>query len=221
MRHNERGFTLVEAIVALTVTVLVVFIITNFALNNLYASTQANARATILQETQQSLDLAANDIRLSANADQNNRWVDANSPGGSSNQFGWQSSGSTLVLATAAQDASGNILFADSKNYVTQKNNIVYFVSNGTLYKRTIAAQVSGNAAKTTCPAALATTACPADKAILHNVTTFGVSYINGQNQSVLPTNARSIELHVIVTKRVYGQDLTSDYKTRMVFRND
>jgi type II secretory pathway component PulJ len=215
------GFTLVDAIIAVTVTSLVVLVVTNYVLTNIQQSALASSRDTLIKETEQSLDLMANDVRLSANADQNNRWPDSNSPGGAGNQFGWQSSDSAMVLATAAQDSSRNIIFSDPNNYITQKNNIVYFVQNATLYKRVIAAPVTGNSARTTCPAALASATCPADKELLHNVTLFHVSYLNGQNQEVSPTDARSIEVHVTVSKRVFQKPVEADYTTRMVFRND
>ena len=218
---GSAGFTLVEALVVLVVTTMLVLVITNFMLANTEQSVLATERDSIQKETEQSLDLAANDIRLSANADAVNRWPDANSPGGSGNLYGWQSDGDTLVLATAAQDTNGNILFSDSKNYITQKNNVVYFVKDGTLYKRTIAATVSGNATRTSCPAASASSTCPADKELLHNVTAFSVNYLNGQNQTVSPTDARSVQLNVTVTKSVFGKPQTVNYTTRMVFRND
>jgi hypothetical protein len=178
-------------------------------------------RDTLIKETEQSLDLAANDVRLSANADSNNRWPDPNSPGGSGNPYGWQSNGSTLILAEAASNSSGNIIFSDPANYITEKNNIVYFVNNGTLYKRIIASPVSANSAVTTCPAASASSSCPADKELLHNVTNFSITYLNGQSQSVAPADARAIEMHVTVSKNVFGQPVSADYTTRMVFRND
>jgi hypothetical protein len=176
-------------------------------------------RDSLLKETELSLDLMSQDVRLSANADENNRWPDSNAPGG--NQYGWQSTASTLVLATAAQDNSRNVIFSDAKNYITQKNNVVYFVQDGTLYKRTIAAPVAGNSAVTTCPPASASSGCPADKELLHDVTVFQVSYLNGQNQAVAPTDARSIQVHVTVSKSVFKKPVTADYTTRMVFRND
>lgn len=219
--RNNAGFTLVEGLVVLVVTTIMVLVITNFMLQNILQTALATTRDTIITEVEQSLDLAARDVRLSANADENNRWPDANSPGGSGNQYGWQSNGTTLVLATAAEDTGGNIIFSDPHNYITQKNNIVYFAQDGTLYKRVIAAPVSGNGSATTCPAASASSSCPADKELLHNVTDFDITYLNGQNQSVSPTDARSIEMHVTVSKKVFGQTVSTDYTTRMVFRNE
>lgn len=219
--NNTRGFSVVELLVVLTVTTMLVIVITTFMMKNLQQSTLASTKATIIRETEQSLDLVANDIRLSANADINNRWPDINSPSGSTNQWSWQSNGSTLVLATAVQDKNGNVIFSDSKNYITEKNNLIYFVKNGTLYKRTVANPVSGNSAVTSCPIATASASCPVDKELLHNVTSFTVAYKDGDNNTVTATNARSIELGVTVNKHLYAQNISASYTTRMVFRND
>lgn len=218
-RQDSYGFTLVDAIIAVVVSTLVVITITTYVLNNIQQSAVATTRDTLIKEVETSLDLMAKDVRLSANADQNNRWADDNAPGGS--QFGWQSDGSTLVLATAAQDNGGNILFSDPNNYITEKNNIVYFVQDSTLYKRVIADPVSGNKAVTTCPSGSASAGCPADKELLHDVSLFDVTYLNGQNQEVSPTDARSIEVHVKASKTAFKKPVDTDYTTRMVFRND
>jgi prepilin-type N-terminal cleavage/methylation domain-containing protein len=220
-KFKSSGFTVVELLISITVISIVTLFISNYMLGTIQQSAIAMNRDTLIKETETSLDSMANDVRLSANADDNNRWPDANSPGGSLNQYGWVSGSSTLVLATAAENQSDNIIFSDSHNYITQKNNIVYFIRNSTLYKRVIAAPVSGNKAVTTCPKASASTSCPADKELLHNVTGFTVTYLDGQSQSVSPTDARSIEVHVTVAKSAFKQPVTADYTTRMVFRND
>ena len=221
IKLDARGLTIVELLVVISVTTILIVVVTGFMMVNLRESTLATARGNMLRETQQSLDLAANDIRLSANADANNRWADVNSPSGASNQFSWQSNSTNLVLAAAAEKSDGTVIFADAKNYITEKNNIVYFVKNGTLYKRTIASPVANNRDKTTCPINLASASCPADKELLQNVSAFTISYKDGQNNNVTPTDARSIELNVTTNKQIYSKYLSVSYKTRMVFRND
>lgn len=218
---GERGFTLVETIIALSVTTILILVIINFMTNSIVEYARAGARAELLNEAQIALDIATNDTRLSGNADQNNRIPDANAPGAPSNEFSWTSDSDTLILATAAEDSNRDIIFADPALYISEKNNNVYFLNNGTLYKRTLASDVDGNTAKTTCPAALATQSCPADKPLLTNVSEFIVRYYNDQNQEVSPANARSIEVYVKLEKTEYGQPVSIDYTTRMVFRND
>lgn len=214
MKTNQAGFTLPELIVSLAVTTLLSLVIASYMVDNLQQSTIANIRGNMLSEAAESLDLASNDVRLSSNADQNNRWTDPNNTG-------WTSNSSTLVLASAAKNTSGKIMFVDAKNYIPEKNNLVYFVSGGTLFKRVLADPVTGNAAKTTCPKTKVTAICPADKELLHNVITFTVAYLDGQNQAVTPTNARSIELRVITSRQLFSNPIKADYTTRMVFRND
>lgn len=216
------GFTLPEVIVALTMAGILVAIVLGFMVNSLTQYSITGARAELLNEAQIALDIAANDIRLSANADANNRWDDPNAPGAPSNQLSWVSDGDTLVLATAAENSSGNILFSDAANYISHKNNSIYFISGDKLYKRVLAApNVTGNTAVTTCPANLATSACPADKLLLRNVDLFSVKYYNEQNQEVAPDDARSVELYVKLKVIRYPESVLAEYKTRMVFRND
>ncbi len=221
MIRRQAGFTMIEVLITVSVTTAVLLVIGTFMMRSLQSSTLETANATILHEVQLTLDAIATDVRLSANADQNNRNPDANSPAGSSNQFGWTSDTTTLVLATAATTSNGTIIFSDPANYVTTKNNIVYFVSNKTLYKRIIAASAPGNSAKTTCPASKVTGACPADKELLHNVSAFSVRYVDGSNNTVTPTNARSVEISLTAARTQYKQTQSASYTTRMVFRND
>lgn len=221
MIRRQNGFTMVEVLITVSVTTVVLLVIGSFMMRSIQTTSLETANATILHEVQLTLDAVATDVRLSANADQNNRNPDANSPGGSGNQFGWTSSANTLVLATAATTSNGTIIFSDPANYVTTKNNIVYFISNGTLYKRIIAASATGNSAKTTCPTAKVSDTCPADKELLNNVSAFSVRYVDGSNNTVSPTNARSVEISLTAARTQYKQTQSASYTTRMVFRND
>lgn len=218
---NSDGFTIVELTIAVTVTSLLLMLIMNFMADGLYSYAMVTARRDLLAEAQRSLDLVADETRSSANADLNNRWQDTNGPGAPNNLYGWTSNSSTLILATAAENSAKDVIFADPAQYITEKNNNIYFVTNGTLYKRTLAAPVAGNTAKTTCPSNLATTSCPADKALISNISSFQVKYIDGDGDEVTPTNARSVEMIINLSKLQYKKTITADYKTRMVFRND
>lgn len=221
LRRNMFGFTVIEGLVAVSVSSAMIMLVTVYMIDNIQQSSLATARQDMVSETQQTLDAAANDIRLSANADTNNRWADTHAPGGSGSPYSWASNSSVLVLAQAAEDTNGIIMFSDPNNYITHKNNLIYFVENGTLYRRTLASTVANNKAKTTCPEASASTSCPADTALLQNVTSFSVRYLDGLNQAVQPQDARSVELQVATSKQVYSETISANYTTKMVFRND
>lgn len=218
---HRSGFTIVEVLVAVTVTSILLMVIMNFMADGLVNLAVVQAKRDLLIQSQEALDQISDETRVSANADLNNRWNDENSPGAPGNLLSWESNGNTLILATAAQDSSKNIIFADSSNYITEKNNIIYFVQNGTLYKRTLASTVANNAAKTTCPASTATSDCPADQDLIDNVTNFSVEYLDGNDNEVTPTNARSVRMNIALSRLYYGRTITADYTTRMVFRND
>jgi prepilin-type N-terminal cleavage/methylation domain-containing protein len=216
MRHQD-GFSLVELLVVMAVTVVLASVASSFIISNLTGSTRATAKANLLGEAQIGVDKITADIRASSNADTNNRWPDANGPG---NQFGWSSTSSQVILAIASQDNNDNILWQDASNYIPYKDNVIYYVQNNILYKRTLAATVANNLAKTSCPAASATPSCPADKAVLHNVSSFSVRYLDRTSADTTPTNAKAVEISVTLTTTAYRQNVSATYTTRMVFRN-
>jgi len=217
MRLDQKGFTVVELAISISVTAILMAVIFGFMTNSLIQYTNDSNRANLINSAQTGFEKITNDIRLSASADDNNRWPDAHAPSG---DFSWTSDNDTLVLATAVEDTSGNIVFADPANYISQKNNVIYFLQNGNLYRRVVAAPGT-NSAKTTCPTGFVTASCPADKLILENIKDFRVKYIDEQNAEVAPTDARAIELYAKLEKKTYSEPVTVDYTTRMVFRND
>lgn len=218
---NNKGVTLVELLVTISIISILSIVLMNFMVEWVKQYAITNARASLLTSAQDTLDIVTDSIRLSAAADQNNRWQDAQAPNAPSDLLSWESNSSTLVLASAVEDQDGTILFSDPLNYTSHKNNLIFFVNDGTLYQRTLAAPVAGNSKKSTCPAVSATSDCPADKRLAQNVSEFTVSYRNAENQTVTPTNARSIELTLTLTTKQFGQTIQSSDKTRMVFRND
>lgn len=216
---GQAGFTLPELIVTMTLMTILSLLLANFVITWLAASTLAQARTELLTNAENALDTITEDIRLSGSADQKNRWPDSNGPSG--NQFGWQSNSSTLVLAKAAVDSSNTIIFSDAAKYITQKDNEIYYVSGGTLYRRTLASSDVNDAATTTCPPAAATSSCPADKTVATNVKSFAVTYYDADLAVVSPDNARAVQLSITMSKKVNGKAVSASYNTRMVFRNE
>ena len=141
---SQLGFTITELLVAIIVGTILSGAIMGFMTDELKQSTVSLAKAGLLHDAQVGLDIANNDIRLSSNADDNNRWQDNYAPVAGS-PYSWQSNSTTLILATAAVDTSGNIIWQDQNDYIPYKNNIIYFLQNGTLYKRILAAGVANN----------------------------------------------------------------------------
>lgn len=216
---DQRGLTLVELTITIVLTMVVSTAIIIFMVSGLRTYSMANARANLLGQAQTAVEKISNDIILSATADLNNRIDDANSPL-PADPNSWTSDADTLVLATAVEDDDGNILYADPVEYISHKNNIIYYLSSGTLYRRVLAAAVTGNKAVTTCPQAIKTATCPGDTIVMENVTAFNVSYRDHQNLSVVPDEARSVEIAVTLQSKAYKSAQVT-YTTRTVFRND
>jgi len=218
MRTGQKGFTLVEMLVSLSVLSILSLTIANFIADWLQTANLSQVRATLLSNAQDAIDNVSGDIRLSGSADATNRWPDVNAPG---NQFGWSSIASTLVLGRIATTSSNDVIYTDGAKYISQKDNVVYYVSNKKLYQRIIAADDPNTSATTTCPPASASASCPADRKIAQDVTNFTVTYYDANDVVVQPDNARAVQLSITLTETQGGQDVSATYTTRMVFRNE
>lgn len=219
-RLDSKGVTLLELLITISLVSIMAVVVMNFMVNWLqqYAITQT--RSVLLTDAQTAVDQMVDAIRLSSSADENNRWPDANAPT-PSNQFSWTSSANTLILASAVENTNREIVFSDPANYTSEKDNLIYFVKNGTLYRRSLAAPVQNNRLKTSCPSSSSSASCPADRRLAMNVSSFSVKYFDASNVEVSPSNARSVELSLTLQKRRFSQLIQAVYKTRMVYRND
>lgn len=219
--HSEQsGLTIIELLIALVITAFLTTIVVSFSVDKLEQNSIQNTQYQLLTNAETGLDRITTDIRVASAADDNNRYQDPNAPGAPANELSWASNSGTLILATAATDSQGNIIWSDSKDYVSAKNNIIYYLNKGSIYRRVLADSVSGNSAITSCPASDATASCPADSDILDNVSSFSVEYFNSEDQQVDPADARSIQVSVVLNVRKYNQNISASYTTRMVFRN-
>jgi prepilin-type N-terminal cleavage/methylation domain-containing protein len=222
LHADQHGFTLTELLAAIAITAILMIGVMTFLVNTIANNSVDTARADLLREAQLSLDIMTRDIRLSASVDSSNRWEDDNSPNApSTGGFGWESDDDTLILATAAEDANDNILFQDISHYITYKNNVVYFLSDGSLYRRTIAGDIANNSATTSCPADEETPACPADRELVKHVSDFTVRYLDGDDLEVEASLARSVEVTLDLSREKYGRTIDATYSTRTVFRNE
>lgn len=218
-KSAQEGFTIVEVITATAIAGILIIVIMVFTVNSFAQISIDGARSNLLSDAQISLDTATRDIRMSSGAEENNHVMDENAPG--NNDLSWESTDSTLVLATAALDNNNTILFEDPLHYTSWKNNIVYYVQDGSLYRRQLAVDAPDNALKTTCPPYATTADCHADTKLVDNVSSFQVRYIDGDGDEVDPSDARSIDLTLRLHIFKYNRDISAEYKTRTVFRNE
>lgn len=216
-QYNQNGFTLVELTIVMIIMGIMSLTLAAFISNWLQTSGLDSTRTILLTNAQTALDTITNDIMLSGNVDQTNRWPDPNGPGG---QFGWQSNSQTLILAKVATTSNGSPIFLDSADYITQKDDVIYYLSGTTLYRRTLASNSANDSAITTCPPDDASSTCPADTTIATGVTNWSVAYYGSSGALVSPSNATSIQLSITITGSFENQTISASYSTRMVFRN-
>lgn len=217
---NHGGFTLIELLVVLVVMSILSLTLANFVAGWLQSSSQSEAEANLLSNAELALTKVNNDIALSGSALMNNSIADPNGPGG--NQFGWASGSSTLILDKVAVNTSGQAIFSDEpSDYITLKDNIIYFLSGTTLYRRTLASGQTGDSAVTTCPSSDASASCPADNVVARGVTNWSITYYDINGNAVTPASARSIQLAITLSSQYGSKPYSSSYTTRMVFRND
>ncbi|MFO0971187.1 MAG: prepilin-type N-terminal cleavage/methylation domain-containing protein [Candidatus Saccharimonadales bacterium] len=217
---NQQGVTLVEVIISITIISVLSLVLMNFMVNWLQQHLITQTRSALLTQAQDTLDQVTNDIRLASGADAQNRILDDNAPNAPTNRQSWRSGNAVLILATAAEDKNRNIIFSDPVQYISEKNNVIYFVNNATLYRRVLAASVADNRERTTCPLSAANNICSSDRKMAEYVTEFRVRYFNAENQEVQPEDARSVQLEIKLRKKAFGQTIESTDRTRMVFRN-
>lgn len=222
IRNDQNGLTLVELIVAISITTMVLVGIATFLVKSINNNYAGQAKADLLKDAQLSLDAITKDIRLSAGVDDINYISDPNSPDAEATLgHGWESNANTLILLKSAENTDRQILFADPNRYITAKNNIIYFVKDRTLYKRTIAADIENNRSTTSCPAEATEPSCPKDIRLIEDVDGFNLKYYDVSNNEVDPEEARSVESTLVVSKVKGGRRIHAEYSTRTVFRNE
>lgn len=218
---SDRGYTLIELIIATALISILTILMMSFLVDKYVENSRVNARADLQLQTQITLDLINRDLKHSANVDSQNRWADANSPTSPANNFGWSSNSDTLIIARPVQDGSSNIIYEDPETYISYKDNLIFFVdSNSTLFKRTLAADVAGNQAETTCPAD-SDPSCPNDIKLADNIAVFNVAYFDAFDNMVEPTSARSVKITITVRRIIFGRELEISESIRTVFRNE
>lgn len=217
-RHKDHGFTLVEVIISITVAGImtgVLFLVTFRFFANAIQSQQT---AELALESQTLLSQMVEDLRLAAGVGAINELTDSNQPSG-----GWQTSdaGNVLLITTPAIDVSRNIIYDSSTGFPYQ-NEIIYFIANRTMYKRTLKnTAATGSAATTSCPAATATSTCPADRVFSTNIDDLRYTMYDSNNTVTSdPTVARSVEMSVDLSKKVFGKTISLSNTMRVTQRN-
>lgn len=216
---NQKGFTIVE--LETTIVLMAIVMITFMAVftNYLVASSRTLDNIEMTNDSQNLLRVMVEEIRYGAGVRQTNSITDSNAPAG-----GWNTDNSNFVIITAvpALDSSNQYIIDPSTGY-PYMNEFVYYKSGVVLYKRTLAnPNATGNKLKTSCPSALASSSCPADRELVDDVSAMTFTlYDQDNNTTVAATQARSIKIDLTLQKETFGSALTFDNTIRITLRNN
>jgi hypothetical protein len=169
-------------------------------------------------ESQTILTQLTEDIRLADSIASTNSITDPNGPAG-----GWTTSdpSNIIIIESPATDSSRNIIYDSSTGY-PYRNEFIYFISGTHMYKRVLAnASASGNTAKTTCPAASASSTCPPDRLFSSNASSLTFTFYDASDATTAnAAQARSVVLGVNMSQKSFSKNITLSNSTRVTLRN-
>ncbi len=246
MRHTlTKGFTVAELIIVMVVAGLLLPLIIG-PLDDLYTSFIRSTKSVVqIGDAHGALRMLEDDISFATTL---NPTRSVSAPLGANNDataWDWRGDGpdSRVIIITAyattasRNDNSRTLAFAT--NCTTPLTNThIYFVDDGTLYRRTIAStqpQCASTpiAQKTTCAAGVTGSSCQgADAVIIRNVTKFSVDYysdpssptpVAGQydDDSLAPTVAKTVVINLWVSEKSGQSDITSKRTLRVTRMNE
>lgn len=217
-RNRSDGFTLVELNLSLVimsimaVSLLIVF--TNFFV----IMTRTNAIVDMTVDSQNLLRTAVEELRYGAGVRVTNTITDPNAPAS-----GWDTDNVNfvIVIAVPAVDSDRNYII-DPSTGSPYMNELVYYKNGSQLYKRILAhPDATGNILTTSCPPALATSSCPADRKLVDNVNTMTFTLYDQDNALTTdPLLARSVKIDLQLLRDTFGEPLTYDNSVRITLRN-
>lgn len=240
LHRNNRGFTVVELMIVILISGILATVLFG-PLDDLYTSNTRGLKSVIkTADTRGALRTIERKISLSDSFYGANQITD---PSGAT--WAWTGTSSTSrVLITgnyattideAADPTNARALVYDSTCTTPLMNNYIYFVSNGTLYRRTLKnttlpASTCGSLTigqKQTCATSNTASYCEGkDAAILSDVTSFTVDYYTNAGDSTtipdqyvtdtIPESAESIVLTLTAKSGDSSLDSTSTSTLRI-----
>jgi prepilin-type N-terminal cleavage/methylation domain-containing protein len=214
---DSRGFTLPELMVSISLIAIISVSLLAIITNYFVTITRNNTMIDMTVDSQNLLRSAVEELRYGAGVRDSNTITDPNSPGG------WNTSNANFVIIIAVPAVDGNRDYIiDTSTGSPYINELVYFKQGTVLYKRTLAnPSATGNSLMTSCPQALASASCPADKKLHANVNDMVFTlYDQDNNTTVDPLLARSVKIDLLMYRDTFGTPLTLDNSIRTTLRN-
>ncbi len=219
IRLKNHGFTLTELIISISLIGIISVSLLAIMTNYFVTITRNNVLIDMSVDSQNLLRSAVDELRYGAGVRDTNTIADPNGPGG-----GWNTSNAdfVIIIAVPAVDSNRDYII-DSTTGNPYNNELVYFKNGTTLYKRTLAnPSATGNSLQTSCPEALASASCPADKELNKYVKDMVFTLFDQDNVSTTdPLQARSVQIDLSLERDTFGEPITLDNNIRITLRNN
>lgn len=218
IKANQSGLSLLEVLLAMAIASVLATVFLTVSLNYVATIMTNKASAELAIESNFALQNMVEDIRLADGVAATNTITDANAPVG-----GWVTSeaSNVLILNSPATTVDNDVIY-DPSTGLPYRNQTIYFISGGKLYKRILKnTDAAGNRAVTTCPAAAMTSTCPSDRQYSSFMQDINFSYFDTDNVVTAdPASARSVRLTAILSRKAYGKTITSSNTIQATQRN-
>ena len=221
LRTNQLGMTIVEMSVA---TIIIAGMMSSIFLifTNYYGEAIRNdISAQLTTGAQGVLRKMSEEIRLGSQFRDTNQNVDEDAPAG-----GWFASDPDVlfIVATPTIDTSNNFLF-NADTGVNFRTEYIYFVEDNVLYRRALVhptAIANNSRERTSCSNPAAYSSCySTDQVITEDYSGSTVNYFDQNDVSTpTPSQARSVEVNLQLSRNTFGGAVTIDNKLRMTLRN-
>ncbi len=233
--RSESGFTLMEILIMSPVVFITVIVLVSYLFSQYGQLTQQGSLINLQVEAQNATFSMQDDIFFARafNTTINGNLVDPFQPNG-----GWtyNSNPPRLIISTVATTAHHRSpdrkpvyinTYGCSPQDTLEKNdelynNVIYFVSGTTLYKRILTAP-SGMATcgtsyvKQTCPQANANNACPADRILTDRLQSMAITYYDTDNNVVSsPEAAEKVQVSLTLKDRAFAEDISANSNITM-----
>lgn len=215
---GQRGLTIIELMMSIAIASIITTVLFAISLGFFGDTVRSQVTAEMAVDSHFMLRAVIEDLRLADSIGTANNISDANAPPG-----GWITSdtNNVLIINRPATNSSNDIIY-NTNTGNPYNNEYVYFVSNGTLYKRLLKnSAATGNSTVTTCPQALATTSCPADRKYSSYINDLTFTFYDESNAVTTNTaRARSVKVGLSTARKVFGKRLNFNNSVLTKLRN-
>jgi type II secretory pathway pseudopilin PulG len=213
------GFTIPE--LAVSISILGLLLVSLLGASTYYFSviTRNNVLVEMTTDSQNLLRSAVEELRYGTGVKQSNTIPDPNAPAS-----GWNTSNDDFVIIIAVPALNNaDQYIIDPNTGSPYSNELVYFKSAATLYKRVLAnPAATDNKMVTSCPQALSTDECPPDKKMADSLKTMLFTlYDQDDAPTSNPLLARSVLIDLGLERDTFGDPLALDTSIRVTLRNN